>query len=161
MSISSQDLKKLRQKHNLSRVQMAYIMRMSFESYEIREKGFLPVEEQEEKFLRKFFDISEQERIEASKDCNDFMDKHPQHYRIERTLTIGDKLRLFRMYHQFTIIHMARLFCIPLTDYLELEQDIRKPDDGILNVFCDFFGNTAKNVLLTELSPEIMDAILG
>lgn len=161
MSISSQDLKKLRQKHNLSRVQMAYIMRMSFESYEIREKDYLSVNEQEEKFLREFFDISEQERIEASKDCNDFMDKHPQHYRIERTLTIGDKLRLFRMYHQFTIIHMARLFCIPLTDYLELERDIRQPDDGILNVFCDFFGNTAKNVLLTELSPEIMDAILG
>lgn len=160
MSISSQDLKKLRQKHNLSRVQMAYIMRVSFESYEIREQDFIPVTEQEEKFLREFFDISEREKIEASKDCNDFMDKHPRHYRIERTLTIGDKLRLFRMYHQFTIIHMARLFCIPLTDYLELELDIRKPDDGILNVFCDFFGNAARNVLLTEIPPDILDEIV-
>ena len=161
MSISSQELKKIRQKHNLCREQMSYIMRVSFESYELREKGLLPVEEQEEKFLREFFDISEREKIEASKDCEEFMDKHTLYYRVNRILTIGDKFQLFRIFHQFTPIHMARLFCIPLTDYLELERDIRQPDDGILNVFCDFFGNTAKNVLLTELSPEIMDAILG
>ena len=161
MSISCQELKKIRQEHHLSREQMSYIMQVSFESYELREKGFLPVEEQEEKFLREFFDISEREKIEASKDCEEFMDKHTLYYRVNRILTIGDKFQLFRIFHQFTPIHMARLFCIPLTDYLELERDIRQPDDEILDVFCDFFGNTAKNVLLTELSPEIMDAILG
>lgn len=160
MSISCQELKKIRQEHHLNRVQMAYIMRMGFESYEIREKDYLSVNEQEEKFLREFFDISEQEKIEAAKDCEEFMEKHTLYYRVSHQLTIGDKFRLFRMFHQFTPIHMARLFCIPLTDYLELERDIRQPGEWILNVFCDFFGNTAKSVLLTELSPEIMDAIL-
>lgn len=161
MSISSQELQQIRLEHHLNRVQMAYIMQISFEDYEMREKDFLPIEEQEEKFLHEFFDISEQEKIEASKDCEEFMEKHTLYYRVNHQLTIGDKFRLFRMFHQFTPIHMARLFCIPLTDYLELERDIRQPGKWILNIFCDFFGNTAKNVLLTELSPEIMDAILG
>lgn len=145
----------------MSREQMSYIMQISFESYEIREKDFLPVEEQEEKFLHEFFDVSEQEKEELSKECMEFMEKNTLFYRVNRILTIGDKFRLLRTFHHFEPVHMARLFCIPFISYLELERDIRKPDEGILNVVCDFFGNTAKKVLLTDLPPEIMDAILG
>lgn len=161
MSISSQELKQIRQEHHLSREQMSYIMQISFESYEIREKGFVPVGEKEEIRLSEFFDISEQEKEELSKECMEFMEKNTLFYRVNRILTIGDKFRLLRTFHHFEPVHMARLFCIPFISYLELERDIRKPDEGILNVVCDFFGNTAKKVLLTELPPEIMDAILG
>ena len=160
MSISSQELNKIRQKHNLSRVQMAYIMRVSFESYEIREKDLIPVTEQEEKFLREFFDISQQEKIVETEEYKEILEKYPRRYKIAPVLTIGDKFLLFRLYHFFSAVQMARIFCIPLTDYLELELDIRKPDEGLLNVFCDFFGNTAKNVLLTEIPPDILDEIV-